>query len=223
MRALKRKDLGLAHKGSWLERLQVLVGTDRRPGPGQPELGSNWPRSRPGGTLPSRTEAPPANSIVEMVLGEHAMIRVLLNELASRLKTAPCDTPSTKAMAGLVATALLSHASLEEEVLLPHLDAALGNEGLPMLMRREHHALELSWEQASKSPWASPADRLPQFLALAREHLAREERVLLPAARILLTALEQQVLGRRWACARGLEFPSPRPRDTAVMSPQPRA
>lgn len=133
-------------------------------------------------------------NIIDALLGEHAMLYTLFEFIEDR--AAAGDDVDT--LANLLETALLAHASVEDNILFPALEEHLGPHGPLAVMRADHHDLEVGATRVRT------AAHLEGLMEAAREHFAKEEQVLFPAARQVFGADQLADLGRRWATDRGV-------------------
>ncbi|MCC6223693.1 MAG: hemerythrin domain-containing protein [Thermoleophilia bacterium] len=136
--------------------------------------------------------------ITDALLGEHAVIYPLLDELAR------CDFETAGEARGqgrVVAAALGSHARLEDELLFDPLEQHLGTGAGPLaMMRAEHDEIEaLLARLVELEELAEARTAATQVTALAREHFAKEEQVLFPMADQTLDEAELGELGAEWA------------------------
>lgn len=136
--------------------------------------------------------------ITDALLGEHAVIYPLLDELGR------CDFETAgeaRAQARVVAAALGSHARLEDELLFDPLEQHLGTGAGPLaMMRAEHDEIEaLLARLVELEELAEARTAATQVTALAREHFAKEEQVLFPMADQTLDEAELGELGAEWA------------------------
>ena len=142
--------------------------------------------------------------LVDALLGEHGVLYGLFEwyeKSAGRAET----LAEVQKLARPLAEALVSHAKIEDELLFPILEKDSVLKKPLDVMRREHQGIEQALqgvESCTRKPEA-----LNQFLAaieVAREHFAKEERILFPRARRVLTEKKLAELTRRWAEARGV-------------------
>lgn len=138
-------------------------------------------------------------NLIDALLGEHAVLYALFNELEQRIESAT-SVEAVQAAVAPVAAALLSHAKLEEDLLFPALERGLGHEGPLSVMREDHHEIDDLLARAAKASDKGRAggDALAA-LELAREHFLKEERVLFHMARQSIDDVELHRLGGQWA------------------------
>jgi hemerythrin-like domain-containing protein len=140
--------------------------------------------------------------ITDALLGEHGVIYALLDHLERLLPQVETLAEAHQA-AGLLKAALGSHATLEDELLFPALEHHLGPMGPLEVMRAEHEEIEdaLGESVVATTPEVV-VERLSYAMAVAREHFAKEERVLFQMARQMLGDSELTRLADRWADTR---------------------
>jgi len=142
--------------------------------------------------------------IIDGLLGEHGVFYALFDwyeKSAARAET----LADLQQITCPLAVSLISHAKMEDNLLF----AALTTDSflkMPLqVMDREHKGIEqalLGVESCTRREEA-----LNQVLAAiesAREHFAKEERILFPRARQVLDEKQLAKLTRRWAEARGV-------------------
>ena len=142
--------------------------------------------------------------IIDGLLGEHALFYALFDWYEK--SAARADTlADLQQIARPLAEALVSHAQMEDKLLFPALATDPGLRRPLEVMSREHQGIEqalLGVEACTRK-----AEALDQILAAvesAREHFAKEERVLFPRARQVLDERKRAELTNRWAKARGV-------------------
>jgi hemerythrin-like domain-containing protein len=136
--------------------------------------------------------------ITDALLGEHAVIYPLLDELArGDFMTAS----EARGQARVVAAALGSHATLEDELLFEPLEQHLGTGAGPLaVMRLEHDEIEAVLARLCEIEEPVEArTTATRLVALARDHFAKEEQVLFPLAEQVLGELGLEQLGAEWA------------------------
>ncbi|HTM22005.1 MAG TPA: hemerythrin domain-containing protein, partial [Kofleriaceae bacterium] len=75
-------------------------------------------------------------NLIDALLGEHAVLYLLFDDLEDRVDSASVE--EVRAATGPVAVALLAHAGVEDELLFPALEQAMGDPGPLQVMRAEH-------------------------------------------------------------------------------------
>ena len=140
-----------------------------------------------------------AMNLIDALLGEHAVLYALFNELEQRIERAG-SVAEVQAAVAPVAAALLSHAHLEEQLLFPALERGMGHEGPLTVMRGDHHDIdELLAQSAKATDQARAVGDVLAALELARDHFLKEERVLFHMARQSIDDVELHRLGGQWA------------------------
>ena len=124
--------------------------------------------------------------------------RILLRQIGRLEEAQQQAAPAgeQRAMVSLLATVLEEHADVEDQVLFPALEPLLGRQGGPLaVMDMEHQELRRLLSQLA----AATEDVTPlvsQFIATARDHFAKEDRVLFPLAEQLLSQERLEELGQ---------------------------
>ena len=144
--------------------------------------------------------------IIDALLGEHAVFYALFDEL-DQVADAAADVDAVARAVAPVATALISHARLEDELLFPALREVLGEGSLVEIMTKEHEDIDRTLRAVLRATdlGAATGDLL-HALDLVREHFEKEETVLFLEARDALTAEQSEELGQRWATRRGVSL-----------------
>lgn len=140
--------------------------------------------------------------ITDALLGEHAVFYAQFTECERSV--ADVDLVSLKREAAVIASALESHARLENELLFVELAQ---RSGVPMfqVMEQEHGVIENMLAQIQDARDAERARVLVlDVIEAARLHFMKEERMAFPTAEQLLGQTELMRLGERWAEARGV-------------------
>lgn len=137
--------------------------------------------------------------ITDAFLGEHGVFYTQFDELEASL--AQADLAGLKQQAIILASALETHAHLEDELIF----AADSDIAVFDMMREEHETIAAGLMQLQQ---VRELDRarilLREVIETARDHFEKEERVAFPMIEQTLTVAEQQQLGARWAQARGV-------------------
>ena len=142
--------------------------------------------------------------IIDGLLGEHGVFYALFDwyeKSAARAET----LADIQQIARPLAEALVSHAKLEDELLFPLLESDNFLRMPLLVMEREHKGIEQALQGVETCMRKSEA--LNQVLAsieAARQHFAKEERILFPRARQVLDEKQLAKLTRQWAEARGV-------------------
>jgi iron-sulfur cluster repair protein YtfE (RIC family) len=140
--------------------------------------------------------------VTDAFLGEHA---VFYAQFAACERTlAGADLVGIRREAALIASALQTHAELENTLLFDDLQM---RPGAPMfhVMEQEHGAIENMLAQIQDTLDAERARiLLLDVIEAARLHFMKEERMAFPAAEQMLGTAQLLRLGERWAEARGV-------------------
>ncbi|HET9982322.1 MAG TPA: hemerythrin domain-containing protein [Longimicrobiales bacterium] len=144
--------------------------------------------------------------ITHAFLGEHGVFYAQLAELERAARDE--DLAGLQRRAALLASALASHARLEDELLFDFLEAGPGAEHpILRMMREEHDEIETALRAVQQVRDAARArELLLEMIRTARDHFEKEERVVFPLAEDALSEAEQHRLGERWAGARGVRL-----------------
>ena len=140
--------------------------------------------------------------LTQALLGEHGVFYAQFDQLE---KTASSGTlAGVQAQAGLIAVALLGHASLEDDLLFTALEPHLGTQGGPLaVMRMDHIEIEGAFQRIARANDLEEASGLVrEVLQTLRDHFAKEEQVLFPMAAQVLGPGRLVEMGGRWADAR---------------------
>lgn len=143
-------------------------------------------------------------TIIEALLGEHGVLYALFDHIERSLPDMTLD--QLLAQGRLLEAALASHARLEDEVLFSALEPSLGVSAGPLaVMRLEHATIEDGLSRLLGTADAADARRqLRHVIATARDHFAKEERILFPMAVAALGTEALTTQGRTWAGRRGV-------------------
>jgi len=144
--------------------------------------------------------------LTDALLGEHAVFYAQFDRLEAELPHTHSAT-EVREQAALLASALVSHAKLEDELLFAPLAKAGGDAGLLHVMEEEHEQIALGLERAQGTNDVERArTELLEAVSLAREHCAREERLTFPQAVSLLGAATLRAFGGVWAERRNVHL-----------------
>lgn len=145
--------------------------------------------------------------ITDAFLGEHAVFYAQFDWIEEALSIRP-DGDCVRHLAGMLASALATHAALENELLLDAAEAAAGPSVGPFrVMREEHDEIEALVERAVRGNDAAEARRdLSEAIGLARDHFEKEERVAFPMAEDVLGEERSRRAGQDWARRRGVDI-----------------
>ena len=139
--------------------------------------------------------------ITDALLGEHAVFYAQFDYLEEFVPSA--SELLAKSLGAMLAAALAGHASLEEELLFRTLEPHIGSMGPLAVMRMEHNEIEGSLDYLPITQDADQArELLLHVITVARDHFAKEERVLYPIAHQTLSAETLTDLGSQWAARR---------------------
>lgn len=176
----------VCHEGHWLKRGQFF----------------RLPRF-PGGNVCEIEHARPMR-ITDGLLGEHALFYPLfdsIEEVAASVESAE----ELKAAVKVLESAVLTHASLEEEVLFPALAGSQSAGGPLSVMRAEHQHIDRLVVALGRSTTLEQAkDELGQLLLVLRDHFRKEEQLVFPMCEEYIGEAKLLELGQIWAEKRGL-------------------
>lgn len=142
--------------------------------------------------------------ITHALLGEHAVFYKQFLFLEKMAETENNLEPLVAA-AKPISDSLISHAHLEDEILIPDLERLLGHSGPPTVVKMDHQDIHAGLNDLLASSSLSEfRDRLPQILGIIRNHFAMEEEALFVMAREMLSPEQCVAMGERWAEARGV-------------------
>ncbi len=140
--------------------------------------------------------------LTDALLGEHGVFYAFFDQIEAVTATATSVVQIREATVALAAV-VLSHANLEEELLLPALEAHMGTIGPLAVMRAEHDEIENALRQIEEAQDLDDgADCVARALRVLRDHFQKEEEVLFSIARQTLDEETQIRLGKAWAKAR---------------------
>jgi hypothetical protein len=142
--------------------------------------------------------------IVQALLGEHGALYAQFDYLEDAVPRLPLGV--LKAQAEMLAAALVSHSSLEDELLFAALEPVVGA-GSPELlgMRMMHEEIDRGLESCrSASDERDAQGDLLGVVGLARQHFLGEEQAIFPLAQARLTEAGRRALGAQWAARRGV-------------------
>ncbi len=132
--------------------------------------------------------------ITATLLGEHGVFYAQFDHLEQTVPNAE-TLAQVHSQGALLGAALYSHAHLEGELLFNTLEPRLGPMGPLAVMRMEHDEIEGALAELPEiQDVAEARRRLLHIVRVARDHFAKEERVLYPMEPDTLTRL-----GRLWA------------------------
>ena len=142
--------------------------------------------------------------ITDAFLGEHAVFYAQFIECEDMI--ARVDLAGVKQAAGVIASALATHADLEDMLLFqPLADRADERASIFQIMDEEHRTIgALLVEIARTHDPERGRELLLEMIHAAREHFLKEEQVAFPLAERLLGAEELERLGVAWSEARNV-------------------
>jgi hemerythrin-like domain-containing protein len=148
--------------------------------------------------------------ITDAFLGEHAVFYAQFDECETLLERGNLEV--LKEAAAVIASALESHAQLEDRLHFGPLVAHGDEPGIFQLMEEEHvviagllHAIAVARDASRAS------ELLAEMTAAARAHFQKEESVAFPRVEQLLSIEQLRRLGVEWAAARGVTLESSTP------------
>jgi iron-sulfur cluster repair protein YtfE (RIC family) len=140
--------------------------------------------------------------ITDALLGEHGAFYAQFDRLDEQLPSCR-DVAEVREQAALLASALVSHARLEDELLFAAMARAGADPGLLDAMATEHGEIADRLSRAQGTAELTLArNELLEAVSMARDHFAKEERLAFPLADELLGATVLQDLGAAWAVRR---------------------
>jgi len=141
--------------------------------------------------------------ITDALYGEHGPLYALLAHCEA--SAAQWELADLMLAGRTVEAALLSHATVEDELLFQALEPRLPAGGPVTVMRAEHEEIDANLAALRAASDEGAARRaLLRVVLVAREHFAKEEQVLFPMAEELLGGEALARLGAEWAARRGV-------------------
>ena len=147
--------------------------------------------------------------ITDALLGEHGVFYAMFDYVEQTTSRSE-NSEELKILADLLATTLLSHARLEDNLLLPAMEPEMGPRG-PLLaaIRREHRDIEGTvTELMDLQGLAELKSRMLHLVRLARLHFKNEEQSFFAVALEVLGETRLNEFGSQWASARGVTIPA---------------
>jgi len=144
--------------------------------------------------------------ITDALLGEHGVFYAQFGHLEESVPE--CESLElVRGYTAMLTAALESHACMEDHLLFTALESHPGLASGPLpVMRQEHELIESQLARVPETDDLDEArDSLLGALRIAREHFAKEERVLFPAAMQILGDERLEELGQQWAGKRQVE------------------
>lgn len=146
-------------------------------------------------------------TLLQALLGEHGALYAMFEHLEQAL-TDESTLDECRAKVALLRSVLISHAEIEDELLFPALEGAIGPHGPLAVMRMEHDRIEEALGWLSQVDSASEARKLlGEMLDFTRAHFAKEEQVLFQIASEHLDPGLLEDLARQWADRRRVHSP----------------
>jgi iron-sulfur cluster repair protein YtfE (RIC family) len=137
--------------------------------------------------------------ITDAFLGEHGVFYAQFDHAEELLERHP-SLPEVQAVAALIATALIPHAQLENDLLFTAVEGQVGQGGPILAMRSEHDEIERTLDDVARATtMASAIMLLRDAIGEARDHFRKEEQVAFPLAESVLGDNRLNELGRAWA------------------------
>ena len=147
--------------------------------------------------------------ITDALLGEHGVIHQVFARAEEALGRAR-HVDEARAIIGFVDDVLRSHAKVEDDLLFPALETAIGAIGPMAVMRMEHQEIEEALDDAAGAEDLEDAIvAVTRAIEVARPHFHKEEIVLFRLAVEAIPAAELERLGRLWGERRKIELPDP--------------
>lgn len=142
-------------------------------------------------------------TITQSLQGEHGAINALLNFIEHRAPDA--STEQLGLLAGVLSAILLSHADIEDELLVPKIRPFLppppGGPGAPT----DHQVIAgLLHKTEETSDGATRRRLLLETVAETRKHFTKEETKIFPITERELSVETQRALANEWAQRRGV-------------------
>ena len=142
--------------------------------------------------------------LTDALRGEHGVFYAQFDYLEQAVPAVE-DLAILKVQAAMLASALATHAQLEEELLFRALDPHLGEMGPLSIMRTDHEQIEQALAQIpSLIDLAETQRQLLGVVEIARQHFAKEEQILFELAPESLGDEMLRDLGTKWAERRGV-------------------
>ncbi len=142
--------------------------------------------------------------ITDAFLGEHGVFYAQFNQLEQAVNS-NVNLDQIKSMVAVLAAGLVSHAHLEDELLFDALHDTPAATGPVPIMRREHEVIDHALASVQQMNDPGQVNKLiKSTLELARQHFAKEERVLFPMAAQMLQEENLLQSGVLWARRRSV-------------------
>ncbi len=142
--------------------------------------------------------------LTDALRGEHGVFYAQFAHLEQAVPAVD-DLAVLKSQAEMLASALATHAKLEEELLFRALDPHIGEMGPLAMMRAEHEQIEEALAQIPGfADLAETQQQLLRVVEVARQHFAKEEQILFKLSSESLGDEMLRDLGGKWAERRGV-------------------
>ncbi|MBI3165852.1 MAG: hemerythrin domain-containing protein [Chloroflexi bacterium] len=138
--------------------------------------------------------------ITDALLGEHGVFHLMLGHIEQTLPALD-STSALQHRIAAFASALESHASIEDELLFIALEPHLGAQGGPLAVMRMEHAqiTDLLGQIESAASLEEGRALAAQMIQVTRGHFQKEEQILFRMARQFLSEEQLSALGAQWA------------------------
>ncbi|MBI4392938.1 MAG: hemerythrin domain-containing protein [Euryarchaeota archaeon] len=162
-------------------------------------------RKKKGGR--DRGEARSGLVVTDALRGEHGVLRALL-DYAERAIPVADDMEQIRVIANVLDALLVSHADLEDALLLIPMRSKIGGDRSIGVFMQDHREIQSGIAKAATGADLIAAKAsLNSVLGLARDHFEREERMLFPSADETVEKEESSRLAGEWAQRRGVYLP----------------
>ncbi len=145
--------------------------------------------------------------ITDAFLGEHGVFYAQF-DLMEKALSEHKSLDQIKSMTALLSAGLVSHAHLEDELLFDALDNTPAGRGPVPVMRHEHEVIDraLAGVQQMENP-EQVHKLIKSTLELARQHFAKEEKILFPMACQFIQEESLVQSGALWGKRRSVVLP----------------
>ena len=137
-------------------------------------------------------------TIIQTLAAEHVVFHNIFDHLehaVPKLKT----VAEIRALAGLLESLLKGHSRIEDELLMEPLEPNLIQLGQHENFHAEHEQIDADLATLARVRNVAEARKILLRAVLAsRHHFDKEERIIFPLAKRLLTAKTLTALGKRW-------------------------
>ncbi len=143
--------------------------------------------------------------LTDVLLGEHAAFRALLDEI-EKMASFSGEVAQIESAITVVTTEIQSHATLEEKLLFPALKPHVKTEELFAEMHADHEQIRYGLESIEDARGLNEAlESVRQTLGIVRRHFKNEEEKLYALAEEVLDDETFIQLGEAWATARSVK------------------